>query len=297
MAQKVESKGHKYALISEELYKNLRKANQKTDLTESPEFLKMRNLDEEISQILENKYLPDSMKAQMYSQAVAAFGEFRQRAPETRKEKEKETISVSQVKTEPMEPEIQPTLPQAVKAEATEHKDKPTPSQTVKIIKEKETEPSIKQEEKVSIKEDSPPAEIDDTGDEEDVFEDAPSPSPFAVLKPSQETRMKALERARKNDILEAMKGKESIVSYNPKNRNLIIRGYENPSWNFASILDYVVKNRPPKDKPPGVAHFLEALGYAGVSKELIRNKTLQQHVEAAAMSGKGRIRKWTKLY
>ena len=81
-AKSTESHGHKYALLAEELYKNLKRSNATAAQLQSPEFNKVRNLDEKIESILSNPNLPDSMKARMYSEAAAEYFDLRQRAPE-----------------------------------------------------------------------------------------------------------------------------------------------------------------------------------------------------------------------
>ena len=80
--QSIESKGKKFALLSDELYKNLRNENLKTEHTQSPQFSLVKKLDESIGEILSNTHLPDGIKARMYSEAVADFLAARSKAPE-----------------------------------------------------------------------------------------------------------------------------------------------------------------------------------------------------------------------
>lgn len=47
-----DNKGRKYALLSEEMYKALKHANQAVTETESPEFTKVRKLDDRIKRHL-----------------------------------------------------------------------------------------------------------------------------------------------------------------------------------------------------------------------------------------------------
>ena len=284
MAQTIDRGGHKYAVISEELYKNMRRANQRSELTESPEFHKVRRLDEEIAGILENKYLPDSMKAQMYSEAVAAFGEFRQRAPE---------IGEKPTTTTPKLPQI-PEEAERVVVKKTKVQE---PERFEMAVAEEPKQEDSSEEQKEQLKQQP----IEKEEEDEDEFQDAAAPTPSSSVVSAfiEDTVAKNQERQRKKNILAAMKGKEHIVTYNPKSKNLIVRGHENPAWNFENILDYVVKNRLPKNAPEGAAYFLEIMPHAGMSKALIRNKELQNIVERAesTMQGKGRIRKWIKLY
>ena len=76
-------KGKKYALVEQEAYKALKNANRRTELTESPEFAKVKSLDEKIEDVLSNKNLPDAKKAQLYAEALGSFMEVKSRAPET----------------------------------------------------------------------------------------------------------------------------------------------------------------------------------------------------------------------
>ena len=78
-----ENNGKKYTLLTEELYKNLKRSNASAEQLQSPEFAKVKNLDEKIESILSSTNLPDSMKARMYSEAAAEYFDLRQRAPET----------------------------------------------------------------------------------------------------------------------------------------------------------------------------------------------------------------------
>ena len=78
-----ENNGKKYTLLTEELYKNLKRSNASAEQLQSPEFAKVKNLDEKIENILSSTNLPDSMKARMYSEAAAEYFDLRQRAPET----------------------------------------------------------------------------------------------------------------------------------------------------------------------------------------------------------------------
>ena len=287
MAQNIERGGHKYAVISEELYKNMRRANQKSELTESPEFHKVRKLDEQIAEILENKYLPDSMKAQMYSEAVAAFGEFRQRAPEIG---EKAAVKRKLLQIEQPEMIVKKELPQIQE-----------PERLIKGKKIQDPSEEDFEDSREEQQEQSREQTIRKEEEDEEEFQDAPTTAPTSSVVSAfiEDTVAKTQERQRKKNILDAMKGKEHILTYNPKSKNLIVRGRENPAWNFASILDYVVKNKLPKNAPEGAAYFLETMPYAGMSKALIRNKELQNIVERAesTMQGKGQIRKWIKLY
>ena len=78
----VENKGKKYALVSSELYKNLKNENLRTEHTQSPQFSHVIKLDDSIGEILSNSHLPDGIKARMYSEAVADFLAARSKAPE-----------------------------------------------------------------------------------------------------------------------------------------------------------------------------------------------------------------------
>ena len=57
--------------------------NQQTEQTESPEFAKIKRLDEKIGDILKNRTLPEAEKAKLYSMAASEYLDLRRRAPET----------------------------------------------------------------------------------------------------------------------------------------------------------------------------------------------------------------------
>ena len=82
MAKPIENRTKKYALLANELYENLRTANQRVEQLQSPEFSKVLSLDEQVKQILENSHLPDFMKARMYSELASQYIDAREKAPE-----------------------------------------------------------------------------------------------------------------------------------------------------------------------------------------------------------------------
>ena len=82
MARPIENRSKKYALLADELYQNLRSSNQRMEQLQSPEFSKVLNLDQKVQQILENKHLPDFMKARMYSELASEYLDAREKAPE-----------------------------------------------------------------------------------------------------------------------------------------------------------------------------------------------------------------------
>ncbi len=54
-------------------------------LIQSPEFAKIKSLDDKIQDILSNKNIPESDKAQLYSIAASEYINLRNKAPETMK--------------------------------------------------------------------------------------------------------------------------------------------------------------------------------------------------------------------
>lgn len=84
MGELLENRGKKYALLTEELYKNLRNANRRAEQTQSAEFSQILALDDKIKDILASQ-VPDTMKARMYAEAANDYFQLREKAPETRK--------------------------------------------------------------------------------------------------------------------------------------------------------------------------------------------------------------------
>ena len=85
MAAVIEAGPKKFALLNEELYKNLRRSNQMSEQLQSPQMAKVLSLDEQINQILANNTLPDFVKAKMYSEALSEYFATREKAPELSK--------------------------------------------------------------------------------------------------------------------------------------------------------------------------------------------------------------------
>jgi len=83
MAIPVQDSTRRMALISEQLYENLKAESQKQRLTETPTFTKARTLDTEIKTILENPAMSSLEKFQRYGNALKEFTLFSNIAPET----------------------------------------------------------------------------------------------------------------------------------------------------------------------------------------------------------------------
>lgn len=73
MAMPIQDSVRRMALISEQLYENLKANAQKQRLTESPEFTKARSLDKDISAILQNPRLSAYDKYQRYANTLKEF--------------------------------------------------------------------------------------------------------------------------------------------------------------------------------------------------------------------------------
>jgi hypothetical protein len=81
--QKIEkSGGRKYAVIPEEIYEALQNQNKTQEQTESPEFAKVKELDNEIHSVLASKTLPQDQRANLYSNLASQFMDARERAAE-----------------------------------------------------------------------------------------------------------------------------------------------------------------------------------------------------------------------
>ena len=94
------SNGRKYAVISEQLYKSLRDINQRTEQTQSPEFKRVKDLDEEIHEILADKSLSIEKKAKIYSQIAGKYLAYREKAPEISRKQEQPAYFIPKVTDE-----------------------------------------------------------------------------------------------------------------------------------------------------------------------------------------------------
>lgn len=77
--------GHKYVLVEESTYKALKDKLQSSELKQSPEFTRLKTMDSKIQEILEDKSIPNDIKAKLYAAALAEFLDLRERAPELQK--------------------------------------------------------------------------------------------------------------------------------------------------------------------------------------------------------------------
>ena len=94
----------KVAVLDAELYKNLKWTNQTNKQLESPQMSKVRSLDEQITEILENPTLSDFVKAKMYSETLAEYFKTRADTPEIQKSKAPPPPAVVPTPTPPIPP-------------------------------------------------------------------------------------------------------------------------------------------------------------------------------------------------
>jgi hypothetical protein len=81
--QKIEkSGGRKYAVIPEEIYEALKNQHKTQEQTESPEFAKAKELDNEIDNVLAAKSIPQDQRVNLYSNLASQFMDARERAAE-----------------------------------------------------------------------------------------------------------------------------------------------------------------------------------------------------------------------
>ena len=105
MAQKINNgKGRKYALLTEDMYNNLKDINQRARLMESSELRKTQSLDEKIQNVLQNKTMPEDKKALLYSNLISSYLNYRNRAPETMLQPHQ----VEQEQQQPIQPQVEP---------------------------------------------------------------------------------------------------------------------------------------------------------------------------------------------
>ena len=313
-AKSIETHGQKYALLAEELYKNLKRSNATAAQLQSPEFSKVKNLDEKIESILSNPNLPDSMKARMYSEAAAEYFDLRQRAPET----STTTMRDMPLMVAQRQPIKRPP-PDIVQAKPREATPPPvqvrepllyvTPTQEPPILHEQEEKmdesevPAVFQENEKQAVRPSPlvgrtqsfslrqpeEEELQKAHSLEDLVGTSQPPQAVAFsVKPDIKDMFARLaptnkaQQERMNKIYDAMKGKERIVTYDPNTYEIILhKNQKIPKSNLLKILHYVSSYRPVADKEPkGVDNFLGALGLAGMSSDLISSTKLKPFVE-----------------
>ena len=251
MAKPIENRTKKYALLANELYENLRTANQRVEQLQSPEFSKVLSLDEQVKQILENSHLPDFMKARMYSELASQYIDAREKAPEINAAQPPLTTILSPMKTPAVE-ENNAIFEKAIQ---------PAPSAIAHPIQKR-------------------------------------SHLPVSRVTGQRQKIVKAQDRQAKENILNALKGKEHILDYDQQTKAMKIHGYQFPQSDFFKILEYVSKARPTGTAPKGTAQFLETFKQANMDMELIRNKSLRQLKPFKIIRGKGlavqqKIKKW----
>ncbi|MCP4393482.1 MAG: hypothetical protein GY804_04340 [Alphaproteobacteria bacterium] len=282
MAQSIkDGKGRKYALLPQELYKSLKTSNQNAAETETPMFSKVKLLDDQIRDILENNQMPVAKKARLYSQTAAEYLDFRQRAKETR------------------QTHIQPIV-----------SDSAHPIVNNRIESNSNSQPEILEQE----------GEYYDTPEnifEQSMFDGTPASTstpvniapPMAIASPitpaSQRKEYPATQQSKVDAIMNAIRNNQDI-SFDPNSRNLVVFGNKVVGTNIDHILNYVTKNNPsikPENMPKGVNTFLQSMGKAGLSPELISNKQLRSQITSGVKGFgllinkvNGRVIKWSRL-
>lgn len=112
------SGGRKYALISDELLKQLKRTNKVSEQLDTPQLTKTLKLDEKIEQVLSDRSLPDYTKASIYANILNEFFDSRKQTPEIQKSREKTVEGPSVLKS--TEAVSTPAIPAAIQQQENE---------------------------------------------------------------------------------------------------------------------------------------------------------------------------------
>ena len=278
MGELVENRGRKYALLTEELYKNLRNANRRTEQTQSAEFSQILALDDKIKDIL-TSHVPDTMKARMYAEAASDYFNLREKAPETR--------PAQQQMMEPLFPKVK-QAPVQIENVEEKHIKKPV-SATAHAVDRGSVAPHTVLQSQETQYEDPPQEEAE-------IFEDASaSPAAFGTssIQVSQNREQK-IQDDRIDNIIDFISQHEDVVNFDPKTSNVQIYGKNWPKSNINDILSYITKKRVSKTElpPHGTGQFVVALGRAGIDPRLLPRKEIKELLPQRGMGAN-----WISLF
>ena len=303
--------GKKYAVISEELYKYLRSANQRAEQTESPEFQKVKTLDDKIQEILTDKTISDERKAKLYSMIAGKYLSYRRKAPEI-------TIATDPMMARfaPSPAPVSPPPPQAAPLAGPAAPQAPPPhgvfaprppladqlQQQRRALRDQQLpalQQRLDQRQQQALRAQLPiaqqqqqahaaiaqaAAEAEDDDDDDfmdasDIMEEEEAAAGTSTSTPSRP--ISEMRQLMANKIVEAIGDHPRIIDWDKSSGTVSLRGVPIPDSDIEKILNYITKGNPSKTrKPPGVGPVLETMGMLGVDKSLIPNKELKQILE-----------------
>lgn len=303
-------KGRRFTLLTEELYKSLKDREKTVNLTDSPEFSRIKSLEDELNNVLKNQTLDPERKAQMYALLLRKFQSLKSKAPETgnlnREEKYPTTVLMSETKnlpaaTEPKTPAQHVAVRAEERAALTPPQDqlqlRPVMLKQSPLEDEGEAEARALAEEEAAAaaraKAEEEEARLYDTENIENPIVASASAAPSPIKFDKMITNKERLDNAR--EIFDEIKRNPDkfVMDFDPETRAMSFFGHRRPLTSVDEILNYVTKKRLPEIKPHGVMQFLESYGQGNFPLHLIRNKKLRAIAQAASqVSGKGRVKK-----
>ena len=272
--------GRKFALLTEQMYNSLKDAQKTRDLTESGEFHKVKSLDDQLAEILADKQMSPTRKAQEYALILKQFQSTREKAPE---------ITTPPQQYQP--PPSRRNIPQMDTSAGP-------PEENLDDFYIEDSPIPIPEAPEDAYKLDFEAEEPGTPAAQADLTYAAIAATP-PTPKMSSELRQQRLAALKS----ELAKVDPKDLGYDKQSRELKIFDYAMPGSNIDDILAYVTNHRPATAQmPKSASHFLETYGNLGLDPSLIPNKKLRQVAEAARR-GKGMkrrnnvIKRWQRFY
>ena len=283
----------KFILLTDEMYKALKDDERAKQLTESSEYQATKTLDSTMEKLLANKTITPDRKSQMYSMILKNFQNFRSRAPELNKEihKDKPVEMISMQAEKPEKSMSDMYIDDDDILEDMNYRISSTPDYRLAF------DTSVSSEELLPKQQDATAENVDELLEQQ--FYAAVSP-PLAETPSKQQVAAKSSPLAQsssqqRQDRYRTLKEQvqsadRDVLTYDGKNRELILFGHHIPHTNIDDILNHV-SNHKPSDvrKPEGVGLFLEAYGAANLDVGQIANTKLRNIAKAALPQGYGK--------
>lgn len=274
MALPIQDSVRRMALISEQLYENLKANAQKQRLTESPEFTKARVLDNDISAILQNPQLSAYDKYQRYANALKEFTLFHTLARAQQEEPPTTTTGVESllqtlISTQQQQQPVTAPLPAAPVAKIMPPLPFKPPPPLEPAVFDFEADGNQQQLQEAFSTPTHSPTEI--------AAPAALAPVPVAATASSviQAKTAEQTDVLQPKDIIEAFSGKkkdhvENMMGifakypdkfdYNKTTGELQLSGKPVKGAELLPILGYVTSSKKGADVPEGTARFLHQL-------------------------------------
>ena len=310
MAIPVRDSVRKMALISEQLYNTLQSNAQKDRLTETPAFSKMRSLDSEIKNILEDPKLSTSQKLERYTTALKEFMLFSKVAPEVHgtvepalltQVQELQAAAQQQMPPPPPPPpqvpaaQVPPQVPAAQVPAAEPDEDAaaaaavppPQPPPKQPLAPEAAAAPPATTEFRTPPQDQkaaTPKRESPWTAIAKNIFQ-----APKLKVKSDQLTDkdiIGALSQERKvyaQNLLNIINKYPGRIGYNSTTGEMELDGKAVPNSKFMNILQFVTGKKVAQEQPAGVGRFLSMLQ---TLKEPLDQAIPNKTIRAAAAPG-----------